>query len=441
MNRKVNGNPQLKPEVPKELAISSKSGSKKNRVLPKDANSRANKKSGLNILWADTLSSLLWIYLIIKIFVIDFDLLIIQKLFPDLIWLLKYKFFILIGIASILMIVMKGSFYLLVIYVIFFPFLILLWKIPKLLWKTKSWTLFLSLLNFTLTFFKNFKVNFISKSFALISFFIILISKPSFLLFLPLVYLLAFLLFSTIRSISQSFRPSEVFTLQHKLINKLRNSKFGKSMISIDKKIKNKPIVKLDDQQLTTFTTNLQMVVVFNRFCYFFAHKLEEYKESKINALFNMWSYLWLFIQIVLIFTFINLGLYKINYTNFKYLETPNFYHFLYYSFNSVLTGGIEEFYPATGIAIITNITMKLFGLLLLPTFLINIIFSIREQKFNKNIESAIKAIKKEGDELDKFIKSEYKLTTRQAIKKLAGLKAGMINLIYNLSKEIPTEV
>lgn len=82
---------------------------------------------------------IIWIYFVIKIAVFDVDVYLIDKYAPSLLWLLDFKFFLLLGVIIIAWIVLgKKEFPIFFIYIIGYPFIVLCWKIPKLLFRNWS---------------------------------------------------------------------------------------------------------------------------------------------------------------------------------------------------------------------------------------------------------------------------------------------------------------
>src|ERR1700689_1911140 len=63
-----------------------------------------------------------WLYVICKLFIFDIDLYLIQKINPSLMWLPKYKFFILIGTLSVLLLITRsGRLLRWLLYIVFYP--------------------------------------------------------------------------------------------------------------------------------------------------------------------------------------------------------------------------------------------------------------------------------------------------------------------------------
>jgi hypothetical protein len=77
-------------------------------------------------------------------------------------------------------------------------------------------------------------------------------------------------------------------------------------------------------------------------------------------------------------------------------------------------------------------------GKLFYPIIVINLLFSFKEQRANKSIRETIDSIRREGEEMDRFITEEYRLTVQQAITWLADANAGLIGFINKIASAIP---
>jgi hypothetical protein len=90
-------------------------------------------------IFRETAAILTWSYLLIKLAVFDLDIYLINIYAPSFNWLLDYKLFAFLSIISILWIIIgKKNFPIFFAYIMGYPFIILLWKAPKLLFKKWS---------------------------------------------------------------------------------------------------------------------------------------------------------------------------------------------------------------------------------------------------------------------------------------------------------------
>ncbi|HEX9384798.1 MAG TPA: hypothetical protein VF918_00635 [Anaerolineales bacterium] len=131
----------------------------------------------------EIIAILFWVYVIMKLFIFDVDLFLVEKFSPDFVWLLNYKFFILIGTIATIWLVSKNRNVLLwTLFIFFYPAIILLWRIPFFVFKQRSWILAFAIIDAIISFFKSVKFTFVTTSFYLVSTAIIFRSSNAILL-------------------------------------------------------------------------------------------------------------------------------------------------------------------------------------------------------------------------------------------------------------------
>lgn len=398
------------------------------------------KKIKFSFLVGNILGALFWIYAPIKLFIFDIDAFLIGKISTKLLWIADYKAIILLSLVCLLFFTLRST-WLYLLFVFFFPVIILLIYLPYVLYKAKSWPLFFTLLNLGLSVFKGYKYTTILILGLVLSIVIVGISNSSSALTLTLYIMILYAGVSLIRTVYTSFKPSEVFQFQTRVISWIRQSSFGKTFIGLNDELKGKALETLQENQVAVFANNLQMAVIAHRLSYLLAHKIEEYKNSKLGLIFNVASYIWLYLKLIFAFSLINYIIYRLDPSSFSYSVIPNFLHFLYYSFYSITPGsfgGLERLIPDSNFAIAIRLAMGLLGYILLPILGINLLINYRSNKENESTENAIKEIRKEGAALEKFIEEEYKLTLQEALNKLVELQAGFLKFIYSLSEQLP---
>ncbi len=80
----------------------------------------------------EILAILIWGYAIIKLFVFDVDIFLIEKFSPNYIWILEYKFFILLGTAAVVWLVTKNKEIVLwSLFILFYPLIIFVGRYPS----------------------------------------------------------------------------------------------------------------------------------------------------------------------------------------------------------------------------------------------------------------------------------------------------------------------
>src|SRR5439155_9886765 len=77
-----------------------------------------------------------WLYALVKLFVIDFDVQILQAFAPSWLWLLKFKFFAFAGCALAFWAICGNSLFIgSLLYVGFYPFVLIFWILPRAVFK------------------------------------------------------------------------------------------------------------------------------------------------------------------------------------------------------------------------------------------------------------------------------------------------------------------
>lgn len=377
-----------------------------------------------------------WFYVFVKLFIFDMDQLVVNKFAPEYAWILNLKFFILIGIVAIVWLFTKNKHILIwFFYIIFYPVIVLFWKIPYFIFKQRSWVLAFALLNAVISFFKSIKFNFIAIAFFLISVVAILIFSSPMLLWLSVLAILTILLIIYIHQFSLVFRPSSIFQVHLKIFSGIRRR--GTPSFALDDEIRNLPVEKLNEKQLEKWTTNLQMSVLFNRLCLFTAKKLQDYQKSGLNVVSYVVTLLLLVIITITAFGANFYGLYKIEGDFFNLAAEPTFFLFFYYSFNNLLFNSISEVVPVMTISQAAAMIESFFALFLV-VILVSLLISVKSQRHSEELSKVIKKIEKEGESMEGFIREEYKLKSiGEAISELEKLKASLVNFIYQITKSI----
>lgn len=404
-------------------------------INPEATKKEKKKDSTFKIYFRESLGFLFWTYLFIKIFVFDIDILVVSKLLPSLKWILDYKFFAIIGVIAIYWVIAGNKEILKTISVIiFYPFIIVFWRIPVIFFKKKSWIGVFASIGITTSIFRNIKINFLLFTAVSISLLLIYISLSTFLLYLSSIILLFYLIFHFFRKIKYSFKPSHIFSMQSDtIINfwKKHQDKFG-----LSNELKNVEYKSMDSNVLQKWSNSLQMVVIFNRICYFLTSKLRDYQKSRFNVGIYLLSLILTVIITIIVFGFVNFAINKVDSQSFSSIPRGNLLFFVYYSFNTLFTNSINDFYPVSDIARFISSLEILFAFLIL-VILFFLFTTILRDKHNEEIDTAILALKKQGQELESYLTTEYKMDIDSAIKTIEEIKGGMIKIIYFFTKYI----
>lgn len=370
--------------------------------------------------------------------VFDFDVFLLEKFSPDYAWLLKYKFFILIGAVASIWLVTKNRHVLLwTAYIFFYPAIVLFWKIPFFVFKQKSWILAVALSDAVISFFKSIKFSFITASFFLVSLAIIFGSSNEVLLWLSITVLVVILSAVYLHRFVLLFKPSGVYQVYSKIFSWLGKVLSSSPAYELDETMTSLPVESLDEKQLEKWVTGVQTFVLFNRTCLFVARKLKAYQGSGLNVVSSVLIILVLIGLTIFSFAAVNFGLYKIDQHFFAFSAVPTFFTFFYYSFNNLLFNPIQDIVAVTPISQIGSMTEFSFALFLIAIF-VSLVLSVRSQRQIDELNEVIKSLEEQGTEMEGHIRDRYKLNNiEEAMTALQKLNSIFTDLLYKITESI----
>ncbi len=373
-----------------------------------------------------------WLYAIVKIFFFDIDAFLLQMAFPAHAWLFNLRFlFILVALAVALIFCDKGSVFFWCGYIILFPLVVLLWKIPRMIYRGPNWVLVIAFLNAIISFFTSFTYNILIGVAVLTATTLAFFCSSSVFLWAAIVLAIVSLYVAYIRRFVAAVRPSKVFRVHAKLVNWLR--KFATSS-SQEPNVRAARYSKPTDENAQQWITNLQISVLASRICLFLAKKLREYHSSGVGFFSAAFVILLLVVTTVFIFAISNLALFKINPSYFSFTEAPNFFTFTYYSFKALVFSNISELLPI-GIFAKVLWMMEAASALFFALIFASLTLSARSQKQTEELNEVIATLSEQGRSMELFVLSEYKFQTiDEALDELERLQAGFVSFIIKLS-------
>jgi hypothetical protein len=373
-----------------------------------------------------------WLYVITKLFIFDIDIGIADRLFPNYAWVLSYKFVLISGAIATVWLFSKNTTVLSwAAYIIFYPIILLLWNFPRFVWKQQSWMFTFVVINSTLSFFSSIKYSFIVATASLVAAVIVFVSNDRTLVLAATAVLSIVLFLVYFHRFVLIFKTSNIHRVYRTVFSGF--SKSLKSSYPVDTTLKQLPVERFSQQQLQTWTTNLQLLVIFDRACVFTSKKLRDYQRSGLNIVSYVLSLLALVAFTIGLFAIVNYGLYKVQPTAFA-TKAITAFNFLYYSFNTLFFSSIAELSPVAPLSEGLAMLEKFFAFFL-GAILISLCFSVKNERHAAELDDVIKEVEANAAAMEEFIKDEYRLSIEDAIAQLAKLQAGLINIIYGLSK------
>jgi hypothetical protein len=381
---------------------------------------------------AEITSILVWLYLLIKIFIYDIDNYFLKTYLPKFSWVLEYKFFIFLVLLVFLLFMLRTKkFFKLIAFILGYPLFLVFWRLPRLLFGNKNWMGLFVALGTSVSFFKSLSLNMAISTAVLVAGLLILVSDSKVVLFISMVVLFAYLLIHFIRRFSYSFKKFDIVTKLSKSIldfwtkiqESLRQGETQKQPVGSE---------SIEKKKAEGRANRLQWLLVLNKGCLFLITKLRYMQKSASTFIYYLVNLLGSVLITVLVFAFLNLGLYKIDHNAFSGQLTGRFIDFFFYSFG-LFFGSINSGISAAGdfpkILGVAEICFRFMVVVILLYYLFNIV----REKHKTDIETSIVQLRQQGTELEQVIKGEYQLSVDEAIKEVEKVKGSMLVLINYL--------
>jgi len=321
------------------------------------------------------------------------------------------------------------------LFVFFYPFIVIFWKVPAVLVKRGAWLLIIAMVIGLQSIYGSFKYSFIFTTIFLVSCVISIQSQNIVLLYITCISLASIVTISYIYEFISVFKKIDVVSEIEEIGKKA--TAYIKTNNSIDNDIKKVALANMTEEQREKWKENLQYAVFTNRLYLFLAKRLSEYQERGLNAVSSMASIGWLIFVTIMSFACIHYGLFKIDGNYYSIDTQPIFFDFIYLSYKSFLfdAGGIIA--PQAVIAKLLEMLESFFTLSLL-VILTSLFFSLKSRKDYDATMKVIRILERESKEIETFILDEFSVNNLDtAMKQLSKLKASFADILFKMSKSL----
>lgn len=394
------------------------------------------KRAYLRNVFEEVFGLLFWIYVITKLFVIDVDRYLLIRYAPSAVWLLDFKLFFLVGLVAVVILLRRKSEIMwFLVAVIFYP-LIIVARFIHLVFRQRSWSLGLGVINAFANFFGSLKHNFLMCAGFLITTALIVFCNARHVVLVGVMGIVALLAYAIVRRFVLVFRQStasKVYVTVTRWLPKIRTN-----MFALEESAKGLRYEDLTHEQAEKWKGSLQASIVLSRLCLFVARKLRDYGRSKLTKAASVFIILLMLAETVVTFTLANYGLWKFDPLMFK-IESgaPGLFDFFYYSFNRIGFSSISEIVPSMVAAKILYVGEAACAMFIIA-ILISLLLSTRDEAQTEELNETIRTISSEGRAMEQLILVEYQFENLEAaLTMLKQAKAGMIDWIYKLSEDI----
>jgi hypothetical protein len=391
----------------------------------------------------DAIAPLAWLYVFLKLFVTDIDRTAIESFAPDYAWISDFRvvFFAMLTF-SIGLFFWRRLTVILVLYGIFWPVIVIAWKIPTWIYRRKSWLLAMSALNFVMWLALNLRFHILTKSLVLICVIIIWNTTLALALIACGIVLsgaLAWLLWQTIL---ETFSEGAFLKTQKKVLFKLSGSTWGTVRLGNITSVRtvNQTEAILTEQQIGGLLTGISLDLAVNRILYFWSWRLQCYHQSQLSHLFNSVTYARLFLSTVMTAWLLNTVILKVDPAQFTFETYPGPIRVVAYSLSSLFLndgGGMDANGDA---AWLFRVISGIFGVLLLLTFVANFLFVLTRERDDRALKEAVNELRSRAREHDAAFRAQVEVSVAEAEQRLEELNRGLAWLIRYITVSIPPE-
>jgi len=382
----------------------------------------------------NVVAPLLWLYVMLKLFVADLDRWIVSEVSPSLLWILDYRFFILLTFATlIVLITRRWKIAVSLLYIWLFPLILLVWKVPGLYYRRRSWNLVIGTLQVLWSLGQSLRFAFGATTAFALATLAIALDGPNWLLWGAVVTLLILWAWLVFRAVVYAIVPSKFVNYQQKILGNILDSDRAWTIAALPPAAKSAAVTRLHKTQIDQVVSTASMGLALYAASVLWAENLDRYRKSGTSVIFSAFAVVALVAQAVVIFAIVNLGIYRINESEFAYSERPQPATFVRYALTSLYAGEIEALRPAGTAATLVNVFAGFSCTVIVLVLVVSVIFSLKQTRDDRVAEESIKAMRDKADTFAEKLMGEYRLPLLDLLDRISELGG----LFSNWSRQI----
>jgi hypothetical protein len=368
---------------------------------------QARKQAKLLFWLLDILATFFWLYCVTQLFIFDVVGMLFATLAPSFGWIANYKFVGVLVFLIFQLFTWKRSVMMLFnSYLLFFPFVVIFWKIPNYLIFARDWRIPFALISTSLRFFQSFRLHFSLFAIWLMAGVIGVVAKDRVLLTLAIVCLLGVTLINYVLRLGSAFQGDLLNDKAKAVLKLAADNLAGKSTIQ---ELKGKSVSEMGEKQVEQWRSDLELTMLYSRAVLYTARQFRDYQSSGMAALGSLLTIVRMFIGTVTTFAVIFYGIFKIDASQMVFNVTPNFFRFFYFSFNTMLLNSIDDM-RASGQLAQSVVMIEIFVGFTLVAILITLLFSIRMKRVTEEVNTLIEILENQSNEAYRFIGETFGL-------------------------------
>ncbi len=295
----------------------------------------------------ESLAVLFWLYVGLKPFVFDVDSWLIGLVAPSLSWVVEWRFAFFLGLLGFAILLLKPrrlAWW--ALWVLLYPFVLLFWRLPQLLFRLKSWTLGLAVVGTAIALIRSIRFT-VPVTAALVTGLIMATfatRKGALIAAIALLVVSTLLIYA--RLITRAFVPGiSPFSKEGLEIAGVKIRQVIEKMPSTGGGLF--PEAADDDQR----QTQLEVSVLYSRACHFLASKFSDLRRSSLNIAAALFQITGLAVTSAVTLGMSAFSLYRIDPSNYRVEGAPSAFNFIYLGYKSLLGGSAARIAPVSNAA------------------------------------------------------------------------------------------
>lgn len=394
------------------------------------------------IAFLDIISLLFWAYAFMKVFLGDFDSSVAESVSPTVATALELKVFVLLLVLAIVAAIFKRfAVVLSMLYLLAWPVIVLLWKLPRAIYRTRSFLVLLAVLNLASSVVAHFRFTVVTIASFAIAALGAVAAGSDWMAYTSVVAIGVLILLSFGRAIWLSVRPSEFLIMQQSAIHRAMGSSIVRQLTSPSETLTSADIVKFTPAQQDQFVMSLTGSVFAYHFLNFWAFQIDRYRKSRTALLFGGLAFTGLVLKTIVGLSLINWGIYRADPNAFTTSEaSTSFASFVRYSIASMWGSEISAIQPGNDLTNLVAIGSVVCGLLIISTLLTTVFFSFQQSRFDQEAADTVNKIRAQGAELERRMRGEFEVSVSEAIRRLEQLRSGLLGIALYFAQRMPDD-
>lgn len=370
----------------------------------------------------------LWVFVLVKLAVFDLDVYLLERLAPEVRWLLNFKFFMLLaGTAVIWVALGHRTFLTSVAYVLAYPLVVLFWKLPK--HAFPRWPLVVVFAPALYLGIVRLRSSLLLYGLASISGLAILFASGSAVLLASMVGLALFFGVHLYRSFRKAYSPG-LFSELARLTAKMRRSIEGGSFDAWTVNIPTQSDAPTADERPAKDA--LSRIYILHFLAHFVAEKVQAVARRRGYDLYLTASLLYTVLVTVVVYALEYWALHKLAPDAFSGVDGASFRSFLGFSLSVLTSSNVSRISPTAAAAEVLSYTEVGCSILILVILVFSILTAAREA-FRDDVQDFASELRLAAQAFENRAVATLRLTLGELEAALLGQQPGLVNLARRL--------